>query len=41
MKQNIVWLGHDGFRIDASACIYIDPYQIVWWQTGRSYSDNP
>jgi len=28
MKQNIVWLGHDGFRIDASACIYIDPYQI-------------
>lgn len=28
MKQNIVWLGHDGFRIDASTCIYIDPYQI-------------
>ena len=28
MKKNIVWLGHDGFRIDASTCIYIDPYQI-------------
>ncbi|MDX2447946.1 MAG: MBL fold metallo-hydrolase [Desulfobacterales bacterium] len=28
MKKSIVWLGHDGFRIDASACIYIDPYQI-------------
>lgn len=28
MKQNIAWLGHDGFRIDASSCIYIDPYQI-------------
>ena len=28
MKQNIFWLGHDGFRIDASTCIYIDPYQI-------------
>lgn len=28
MTQNIVWLGHDGFRIDASTCIYIDPYQI-------------
>ena len=28
MKQNIAWLGHDAFRIDASSCIYIDPYQI-------------
>ena len=28
MKQNITWLGHDGFRIDASTCIYLDPYQI-------------
>ncbi len=28
MKHNIVWLGHDSFRIDASICIYIDPYQI-------------
>jgi len=28
MKKTIVWLGHDGFRIDASTCIYIDPYQI-------------
>ena len=28
MKNKIVWLGHDCFRIDASRCIYIDPYQI-------------
>jgi len=28
MKNNIVRLGHDSFRIDASKCIYIDPYQI-------------
>ena len=28
MKQNLVRLGHDSFRIDASTCIYIDPYQI-------------
>ena len=28
MKQHLVWLGHDSFRIDASTCIYIDPYQI-------------
>jgi len=28
MKENIVWLGHDCFRIDGSKCIYIDPYQI-------------
>jgi len=33
MKQNIVWLGHDSFRIDASTCIYIDPYQI---DTGKA-----
>lgn len=24
----IVWLGHDGFRIDAGKTVYIDPYQI-------------
>ena len=28
MKNNIVRLGHDSLRIDASKCIYIDPYQI-------------
>ena len=28
MKQKIVWLGHDAFRIDASKTIYIDPYEI-------------
>ena len=28
MKQHLVWLGHDSFRIDASTCIYIDPYRI-------------
>jgi len=28
MKQQIFRLGHDSFRIDASKCIYIDPYQI-------------
>jgi len=26
--SKIVWLGHDGFRIDASKTVYIDPYQI-------------
>ncbi len=26
--SRIVWLGHDGFRIDASKTIYFDPYQI-------------
>lgn len=26
--NKINWLGHDGFRIDASKTIYIDPYQI-------------
>jgi L-ascorbate metabolism protein UlaG (beta-lactamase superfamily) len=26
--SKIVWLGHDGFRIDASKTIYFDPYQI-------------
>ena len=26
--KKIVWLGHDGFRIDASKTVYIDPYQI-------------
>jgi L-ascorbate metabolism protein UlaG (beta-lactamase superfamily) len=28
MLSKIVWLGHDGFRIDASKTVYIDPYQI-------------
>ena len=28
LAQKIVWLGHDGFRIDADKIIYIDPYQI-------------
>lgn len=26
--SKIVWLGHDGFRINASKTVYIDPYQI-------------
>ena len=26
--KKIVWLGHDGFRIDAEKTIYFDPYQI-------------
>ena len=26
--KKIVWLGHDGFRIDAGKTIYFDPYQI-------------
>ncbi len=26
--KNIVWLGHDGFRIDADKIIYIDPFEI-------------
>jgi L-ascorbate metabolism protein UlaG (beta-lactamase superfamily) len=26
--EKIVWLGHDGFRIDGVKTIYIDPYQI-------------
>ncbi len=26
--EKIVWLGHDGFRIDAEKTLYIDPYQI-------------
>ncbi len=28
IKKNIVWVGHDCFRIDAAQCVYIDPYQI-------------
>jgi L-ascorbate metabolism protein UlaG (beta-lactamase superfamily) len=27
LLKKIHWLGHDGFRIDASKIIYIDPYQ--------------
>lgn len=27
--KKITWLGHDGFRIDGSKTIYIDPYQIA------------
>ena len=26
--KKIIWLGHDGFRIDGSKTIYIDPFQI-------------
>jgi len=26
--ENIHWLGHDGFRIEAGKTVYIDPYQI-------------
>lgn len=28
LLKKIHWLGHDGFRIDASKVIYLDPYQI-------------
>ena len=28
IKNKIVWLGHDCFRIDASQCVYIDPYEL-------------
>jgi L-ascorbate metabolism protein UlaG (beta-lactamase superfamily) len=28
MAQKMVWLGHDGFRIDAEKKIYFDPYDI-------------
>jgi L-ascorbate metabolism protein UlaG (beta-lactamase superfamily) len=28
MANNIFWLGHDSFRIEAEKTIYIDPYQI-------------
>ena len=28
MAQKMVWLGHDGFRIDAEKTIYFDPYEI-------------
>jgi len=26
--DKVVWLGHDGFRIDGSKTVYIDPFQI-------------
>jgi L-ascorbate metabolism protein UlaG (beta-lactamase superfamily) len=26
--KKIIWLGHDGFRIDAGKTIYFDPYEI-------------
>ena len=29
MISDIVWLGHDGFRVDGSKTIYFDPYQIT------------
>jgi len=29
MVDSIAWLGHDGFRIQGSKTIYIDPYQIA------------
>jgi L-ascorbate metabolism protein UlaG (beta-lactamase superfamily) len=28
MAQKMVWLGHDGFRIDAEETMYFDPYDI-------------
>jgi L-ascorbate metabolism protein UlaG (beta-lactamase superfamily) len=28
VAKKLVWLGHDGFRIDAAKTIYFDPYQI-------------
>ncbi|MCP4753703.1 MAG: MBL fold metallo-hydrolase [Proteobacteria bacterium] len=28
IAEKIVWLGHDGFRIDASKTVYFDPFQI-------------
>ncbi|HDL07273.1 MAG TPA: MBL fold metallo-hydrolase [Desulfobacteraceae bacterium] len=28
IAKKIVWLGHDGFRIDAEKTIYFDPYEI-------------
>ena len=28
IAKKIVWLGHDGFRIDADKTIYFDPYDI-------------
>jgi len=28
IADKIVWLGHDGFRIEADKIIYIDPFQI-------------
>ena len=28
MVRQIRWLGHDGFRIDASKTVYFDPFQI-------------
>jgi len=28
LTKKIVWLGHDGFRIDAAKTIYFDPYDI-------------
>lgn len=29
IREKIVWLGHDGFRIDTDKIIYIDPFQIA------------
>ncbi|NQU66270.1 MAG: MBL fold metallo-hydrolase [SAR324 cluster bacterium] len=29
IAKQIVWLGHDGFRIDSDKIIYIDPFQIT------------
>jgi L-ascorbate metabolism protein UlaG (beta-lactamase superfamily) len=29
LLKKIHWLGHDGFRIDASKVIYLDPYQMT------------
>lgn len=29
LAKKIVWLGHDGFRIEAAKTIYFDPYEIA------------
>jgi len=29
LLEKMVWLGHDGFRIDTGKTIYFDPYQIT------------
>ncbi|MEW6077117.1 MAG: MBL fold metallo-hydrolase [Thermodesulfobacteriota bacterium] len=33
LLQQIAWLGHDAFRVDASKTIYFDPYQIAAGKT--------
>ena len=33
LAEKIVWLGHDGFRIEAAKTIYFDPYDIAGGKT--------